>query len=147
MRAFPGVGKYMQTIDDYIKQFGYAKTIFGRYRHLPNIRSPFKGVRREAFRQGLNFTIQSAASDILLCGMLGVIEKLKNYDAKVVATVHDSIELIAPKNETRRVVEIVKDELENYYYLRENFGINLQVPLGVDIEVGSSFGNGVEYEL
>tara|TARA_R100001509_G_scaffold124626_1_gene78187 strand:- start:180 stop:419 length:240 start_codon:yes stop_codon:yes gene_type:complete len=79
--------------------------------------------------------------------MLGVIEKLKNYDAKVVATVHDSIELIAPKNETRRVVEIVKDELENYYYLRENFGINLQVPLGVDIEVGSSFGNGVEYEL
>jgi len=64
-----------------------------------------------------------------------------------VATVHDSIELIAPKNETRRVVEIVKDELENYYYLRENFGINLQVPLGVDIEVGSSFGNGVEYEL
>jgi len=76
-----------------------------------------------------------------------VIEKLKNYDAKVVATVHDSIELIAPKNETRRVVEIVKDELENYYYLRENFGINLKVPLGVDIEVGSSFGNGVEYEL
>ena len=147
MRAFPGVGRYMQTIDDYIKQFGYAKTIFGRYRHLPNIRSPFKGVRREAFRQGLNFTIQSAASDILLCGMLGVIEKLKNLDAKVVATVHDSIELIAPKNETRRVVEIVKDELENYYYLRDNFGINLQVPLGVDIEVGSSFGNGVEYKL
>tara|TARA_R100000697_G_scaffold64329_1_gene77156 strand:- start:67 stop:1131 length:1065 start_codon:yes stop_codon:yes gene_type:complete len=147
MRAFPGVGRYMQTIDDYIKQFGYAKTIFGRYRHLPNIRSPFKGVRREAFRQGLNFTIQSAASDILLCGMLGVIDKLKNLDAKVVATVHDSIELIAPKNETRRVVEIVKDELENYYYLRDNFGINLQVPLGVDIEVGSSFGNGVEYKL
>ena len=147
MRAFPGAGRYMQTIDDYIKQFGYAKTIFGRYRHLPNIRSPFKGVRREAFRQGLNFTIQSAASDILLCGMLGVIEKLKNLDAKVVATVHDSIELIAPKNETRRVVEIVKDELENYYYLRDNFGINLQVPLGVDIEVGSSFGNGVEYKL
>tara|TARA_R100001443_G_scaffold44557_1_gene57563 strand:+ start:108 stop:347 length:240 start_codon:yes stop_codon:yes gene_type:complete len=79
--------------------------------------------------------------------MLGVIEKLRNLKAKVVATVHDSIELIAPKNETRRVVEIVKDELENYYYLRENFGINLQVPLGVDIEVGSSFGNGVEYEL
>tara|TARA_R100001594_G_C3835599_1_gene214461 strand:- start:131 stop:370 length:240 start_codon:yes stop_codon:yes gene_type:complete len=79
--------------------------------------------------------------------MLGVIDKLKNLDAKVVATVHDSIELIAPKNETRRVVEIVKDELENYYYLRDNFGINLQVPLGVDIEVGSSFGNGVEYKL
>ena len=146
LRAFPGVGRYMNTIDEYINQFAYAKTIFGRYRHLPNVRSPFKNVRREAFRQGLNFTIQSAASDILLCGMLGVIEKLKGMKAKVVATVHDSIELIAPKNETKKVVEIVKDELENYHYLRENFHINLKVPLGVDVEVGSSFGNGVEYE-
>lgn len=146
LRAFPGVSRYMNTIDEYIKQFGYAKTIFGRYRHLPNVRSPFKSVRREAFRQGLNFTIQSAASDILLCGMLGVIEKLKGMKAKVVATVHDSLELIAPKNETKKVVEIVKDELENYHYLKENFHINLKVPLGVDVEVGSSFGNGVEYE-
>jgi len=146
MNAFPGVGRYMDTIQDYIDQFKYAKTIFGRRRNLPNIDSPFKKVRREAFRQGLNFTIQSAASDILLCGMLGVIKKLENMEAKVVATVHDSIELIAPKGETRKVVEIVKDELENYHYLKENFHINLKVPLGVDVEVGSSFGNGVEYE-
>ena len=147
LAAFPGVGRYMNTIDEYIKQFGYAKTIFGRYRHLPNVRSPFKSVRREAFRQGLNFTIQSAASDILLCGMLGVIEKLKGMKAKVVATVHDSIELIAPKGETRKVVEIVSDELENYHYLKDNFNIHLKVPLGVDVEVGSSFGNGVEYKV
>jgi len=68
-------------------------------------------------------------------------------EAKVVATVHDSIELIAPKAETRRVVELVKDELENYHYMRENFNIELKVPLGVDVEVGTSFGNGVEYHL
>ena len=145
MRAFPGVGRYMNTIDDYIKQFGYAKTIFGRYRHLPNVRSPFKNIRRESFRQGLNFTIQSAASDILLCGMIGVINRLKGMKAKVVATVHDSIELIAPKDETRKVVEIVKDEMVNYHYLKENFNINLRAPLAVDVEVGSSFGNGVAY--
>jgi len=147
LSAFPGVGRYMNTIQEYIEQFKYAKTIFGRRRNLPNIDSPFKGVRREAFRQGLNFTIQSAASDILLCGMLGVIEKLKGMQAKVVATVHDSIELIAPKDETREVVKIVKDELENYHYLKDNFNIQLKVPLGVDVEVGSSFGNGVEYKL
>jgi len=147
LKAFPGVSRYMDNVQEYIEQFKYAKTIFGRRRNLPNIDSPFKGVRREAFRQGLNFTIQSAASDILLCGMLGVIEKLKGMEAKVVATVHDSIELIAPKAETRRVVELVKDELENYHYMRENFNIELKVPLGVDVEVGTSFGNGVEYHL
>ena len=79
--------------------------------------------------------------------MLGVINKLKGMEAKVVATVHDSIELIAPKQETREVVKLVKDELENYHYLRDNFNIEFKVPLAVDIEVGSSFGNGVEYEL
>tara|TARA_R110002096_G_scaffold70254_3_gene168450 strand:- start:1331 stop:1570 length:240 start_codon:yes stop_codon:yes gene_type:complete len=79
--------------------------------------------------------------------MLGVIKKLEGMKAKVVATVHDSIELIAPKEETRRVVEIVKDELENYHYLKENFNIHLKVPLGVDVEVGTSFGNGVEYAV
>jgi len=145
MAAFPGVGRYMNTIDEYIKQFGYAKTIFGRFRHLPNYRSPFKNIRRESFRQGLNFTIQSAASDILICGMLGVVEKLKGMKAKVVATVHDSIELIAPKCETSEVARIVKEEMENAHYMQDNFGINLRVPLSVDIEVGSSFGNGVAY--
>lgn len=147
MAAFPGVGNYMNTVNDYIKQFGYAKTLFGRFRHLPNIRSPQRNIRSEAFRQGLNFTIQSAASDILLCGMLGVIEKLKPLKGKVVATVHDSIELICPKEETEEVVGIVVNELVNYPYLRKHFGINLRVPLGVDVEVGTSFGNGVPYEV
>jgi DNA polymerase-1 len=145
MAAFPGVGSYMQTVDSYIKQFGYAKTLFGRFRHLPNIRSPLRNIRSEAFRQGLNFTIQSPASDILLCGMLGVIEKLKPLKGKVVATVHDSIELVCPKEETDEVVSIVANELVNYPYLRNNFGINLRVPLAVDVEVGTSFGNGVAY--
>ena len=147
MDAFPGVGRYMDYIDDYIKEFQYAKTLFGRFRHLPNIRSPLKSVRKGAFRQGLNFTIQSPASDILLCGMLGVIKKLKPFKAKVIATVHDSIELISPKEETAEVVEIVRDELVNYNYLRENFDIHLKVPLEVDIEVGRSFGSGEPYVI
>ena len=147
MAAFPGVGNYMTTVNEYINQFGYAKTLFGRFRHLPNIKSPMRNIRSEAFRQGLNFTIQSAASDILLCGMLGVIEKLKPLKGKVVATVHDSIELICPKEETEEVVGIVVNELVNYPYLRKHFGINLRVPLGVDVEVGTSFGNGIPYPI
>jgi DNA polymerase I-like protein with 3'-5' exonuclease and polymerase domains len=77
--------------------------------------------------------------------MLGVIEKLKPLKGKVVATVHDSIELVCPKEETDEVVSIVANELVNYPYLRNNFGINLRVPLAVDVEVGTSFGNGVAY--
>lgn len=144
MAAYPRVPVYMDTIRDYINQHKYAKSLFGRFRHLPNIDSPVASIREQAFRQGLNFTIQSPSSDILLCGMLGVIYRLRRegFRAKVIATVHDSIELISPKNETNRVVKLIHDELVNYYYLKENFNINLSVPLEVDIEVGSSFGNG-----
>jgi DNA polymerase-1 len=148
-KTFPGIESYMATVDDYIKQFKYAKTIFGRYRHLTNIDSPIKSIRREAFRQGLNFTIQSPASDILVCGLIGISNKLKErkLKAKLAGTVHDSIELISPKNETAEVAKIVNDELVNYAYMRKNFNMELTVPLEVDIEVGPSFGSGEKYKI
>ena len=149
LEAFPGVKVYMNTIDEYIKEFKYAKTIFGRYRHLPNIASPVKSIQREAFRQGLNFTIQSAASDILLCGLIGISKRLEEsgFKAKLAATVHDSVELVSPKNETENVIRIVHTELVNYPYMRNNFNINLRVPLEVEVELGTSFGNGKPYHL
>ena len=149
MEAFPGVKRYMTTIEEYIRQFKYAKTIFGRYRHLPNIDSPVKSIQREAFRQGLNFTIQSAASDILLCGLIGISNKLKasKCKSKLIATVHDSVEVISPKDETDNTIRVIHNELVNYSYMRENFNINLKVPLEAEVEVGSSFGNGKPYHL
>jgi DNA polymerase-1 len=149
MAAFPGVKRYMATIEDYVKQFKYAKTIFGRYRHLPNIDSPNRRIREEAFRQGLNFTIQSPASDILLCCLIGVSNKMNatGLRARITATVHDSICIVSPKNETSKVIDILRDEMRNYTYMRENFHIKLKVPLDIDIKVGTSFGNGKELKF
>lgn len=149
MDAFPRVRIYMDTIRDYITQFKYAKTLFGRYRHLPNIDSPNRRIREEAFRQGLNFTIQSPASDILLCCLIGVHDKMaaQGLRAKIIATVHDSICVISPKNETQRVISILRDEMRNYNYMRNNFNIKLKVPLDIDIKVGTSFGNGEELKF
>jgi DNA polymerase I len=149
MSTYPGIGVYMETVADYIKQFKYAKTIFGRYRHLPNIDSPSKSASSQAFRQGLNFTVQSPASDILLCGMIGtnMALKSKGFDAELVATVHDSIELISRKDQTKEVVKVIRDQLVDYPYLRSNFGIEFKVPLEVEFEVGHSFGSGQKYDF
>jgi DNA polymerase I len=149
METYPGVGRYMNTVEDYIKQFKYAKTIFGRRRNLLNIDSPIRWIREAAFRQGLNFTVQSPASDILLCGLIGIDKEFRkrNMKSRVVATVHDSIEAISPKKETKEAVEIMHDQLVNYPYLRKTFGINLDVPMEVEFEVGPSFGSGKKYEL
>ena len=136
----------MEFINNFIKENSYAYTIFGRRRNLPDVNSRDRSVINRALRQGLNFTIQSSASDILLCGLLGVSKRFKekSLDAQVVATVHDSLEIISSEKDLPDCLEIVYDELVNYPNLRRLFGINFDVPLSVDLEVGRSFGDGID---
>ena len=76
---------------------------------------------------------------------MGVFKRLKEakLDARVVATVHDSLEIISSEKDLKQTLEIVYDELVNYPNLRNLFGINFDVPLSVDFEVGRSFGDGI----
>jgi DNA polymerase-1 len=145
-RVYPGIFRYMEFINNFIKENSYAYTIFGRRRNLPDVNSRDRSVINRALRQGLNFTIQSSASDILLCGLLGVSNRFKekSLDAQVVATVHDSLEIISSEKDLPDCLEIVYDELVNYPNLRRLFGINFDVPLSVDLEVGRSFGDGID---
>lgn len=149
METYPGVKTYMDYVREYITANKFIKTIFGRKRNLPNITSPFKGVRNEAFRQGLNFTVQSPASDILCCGLIGIYNEFKRLkmQAKVVAAVHDSAEIICPENEADEVIKVAYNQLVNYPYMREKFNLSLKVPLEIEVEVGTSFGNGKKVDL
>ena len=145
-RVYPGIFSYMEFVNDFIKENGFAYTIFCRRRNLPDVTSRDRSVVNRALRQGLNFTIQSSASDILLCGLTGVSKRFKNagLNAKVVATVHDSLEIICGEKDLDECLQIVYDELVNYPQLRSLFGINFDVPLAIDMEVGRSFGDGVD---
>lgn len=147
--AFPGIPTYFELVRDYIKQHKFAKTIFGRYRNLPDIDSPIKKMQEAAFRQGLNFTVQSPAGDILLCGKIGTYNEIRRQKlrALIVGCVHDSMEIISHKSDTAKVLRIVHDQLVNYPYMKENFGITLKVPMEIEIEVGPSFGSGQKVHL
>jgi DNA polymerase-1 len=148
-KVYPGIFRYMEHVNEFIKDNGFAYTIFGRRRNLRDVRSKDRSVINRALRQGLNFTIQSSASDILLCGLIGVSNRLKDagLDARVVATVHDSLEIISSEKDLEKTIEIVYDELVNYPHLRNLFGINFDVPFAVDLEVGRSFGDGQDVEF
>ena len=143
--VYPGVFQYMDFVNNFIKENGYAYTIFGRRRNLPDVASSDFSVVNRAFRQGLNFTIQSTASDILLCGLLGIRRSFvsNSLKARIVSTVHDSLELICPYDEIEQVTSIVYDQLVNYPYIREKFNIEFDVPLSIDVEIGKSFGEAV----
>ena len=145
-RVYPAVFSFMEFINDFIRTNGYAYTIFGRRRNLPDVYSNDKQVRSRSLRQGLNFTIQSAASDILLGSLVGLHKRMKDLGMKsrIVATVHDSIELIAPDEEVKELCKLIHDELVNYPYIKEQFNLHLDVPLAIEILVGKSFGDGEE---
>jgi len=144
--VYPAVFEYMEFVNDFIRTNSYAYTIFGRRRNLPDVGSRNKTVVNRALRQGLNFTIQSTASDILLTSLLGISRRFKanNLSARPVATVHDSVEVVCPDNEVENVLEILYDEMVNYPTIKDIFNIHFDVPLAIDAEVGRSFGDGKE---
>ena len=141
--VYPGVFAFMDHVNEFILRNGYAYTIFGRRRNLPDVQSRDRSVVNRALRQGLNFTIQSTASDILLCSLLGITEKFRNLgmSSKVISTVHDSLEVISPYEETEKACDIIYDEMVNYPFIRSNFSMNFDVPFAIDAEVGPSFGD------
>tara|TARA_R110001583_G_scaffold73623_6_gene204799 strand:+ start:14592 stop:15677 length:1086 start_codon:yes stop_codon:yes gene_type:complete len=144
--VYPGIFEYMEFVNEFIKNNGYAYTIFGRKRNLPDVGSRDRSVVNRALRQGLNFTIQSTASDILLCSLLGASRRFKEagLEARPVATVHDSIEIVSPQEEVEKVLTILYDEMVNYPMIKDIFNIHFDVPLAIDAEVGKSFGDGEE---
>tara|TARA_R100001377_G_scaffold8853_2_gene4566 strand:- start:2359 stop:3444 length:1086 start_codon:yes stop_codon:yes gene_type:complete len=144
--VYPGIFSYMEFVNEFIRKNGYAYTIFGRKRNLPDVYSRDRSVINRALRQGLNFTIQSSASDILLTSLLGASQRFKEagLQARPVATVHDSIEIVCPKEEVKDALTILYDEMVNYPMIKKIFNIHFDVPLAIDAEVGKSFGDGKE---
>lgn len=149
LETFSGLKVYFQNTFDFIVENGYAETLFGRRRHLPDVNSYISSIKERSLRQGLNYTVQSSASDIMVCGLIGINQelKLRNLDAYINGTVHDSVEIVSNKKHTEEVLQIIYHQLVNYPYLREKFGIELLCPLEVDIEVGQSFGSGQKVKL
>ena len=144
MEVFPGIGRYIDNTYSTIQTQGEISSIFGRKRRLPNVFSDDTKLQKRSMRQGLNFTIQSAASDIILCAIKGLGDRLPAIGARLVSTVHDSLEIVCPQSTMKECLEVCYDEMVNTPTLREAFDIHPNVPLKIDSEVGRSFGDGQE---
>jgi DNA polymerase I-like protein with 3'-5' exonuclease and polymerase domains len=95
-------------------EHGGTHNEFGRFRHLPKVYNSDYWVQENAFRQAINFPVQSLGSDFMLLsiGRLGRDLRLPELGAKLVATVHDSVCLTAPYSTAKRVGRIVKETME-----------------------------------
>jgi len=142
---FPRVFKWIEQVHKGVQKNKHATSLFGRRRHLKNIDSPNKFYQYRAQRQGMNFVIQSSASDIMLHSIIQLVRKIKlrGLNAQMLATVHDSVELQCSEKDLDAVLQLVRETLTSTKELKRAIGLDFIVPFVVDIEVGRSFGFGV----
>lgn len=131
--AFPGVIDYIERQKALAREQGYAITLFGRKRYLPDILSHNATVRSFAERNAVNSPIQGTAADIIKMAMVTIHRRLKDegLKAQMIMQVHDELNFNVPMNEVDKVREIVVSEMQNV--------VHLTVPLIADCGVGKNW--------
>ncbi len=131
--AFPRVISYIESQKELARQKGYAETLFGRKRYLPDIHSHNATVRSFAERNAVNAPIQGTAADIIKMAMVSIHRRLKeeNLRTQMTMQVHDELNFNVPAAEVERVREIVVSEMQN--------AVHLSVPLIAECGVGNNW--------
>tara|TARA_B100002051_G_scaffold253509_1_gene267502 strand:- start:1143 stop:3413 length:2271 start_codon:yes stop_codon:yes gene_type:complete len=138
-QSFHKLKKWIDTNHRFIEQNGFVYSFFGRKRRLPNVKSTDAGIKSHSIRSGLNFLVQSAASDINLLGAIDMHDDIRasNMKARIFALVHDSILAEVPKEE----IELYCEKLKHWIQLDR--GIKIPgAPVGCDFETGDDYSMG-----
>ena len=131
--TFPKVKEFMEKAKETARQKGYAETIFGRRRYLPDINSANGTVRGFAERNAINAPIQGSEADVIKVAMVKIWNRFKkeNIRSKMILQVHDELNFSVYPEEAEKVEKIVMEEMENAY--------KLQVPLVADAGWGNNW--------
>ena len=138
-KTFHKLKSWIETNQKFIEQNGFTYSYFGRKRRLPNVASEDKGIKSHSIRSGLNFLVQSAASDINLLGAIDMSAFIKSQrmKSKIFALVHDSILAEVPEDEIDFYCEMLKK------FIQMDRGISIPgAPVGCDFEIGDDYSMG-----
>ncbi|MBN2858519.1 MAG: DNA polymerase I [Candidatus Delongbacteria bacterium] len=133
-RYFGEFTKIKEYIDDttlHIEQYGYVKTLFGRKREIPEIRSSNKNIRSAAIRAAVNAPIQGTSADIIKMAMIKIDKKLDGTDARMLLQIHDELVFEVREELAEKFSDMIKHEMENV--------VELSVPLEVNIGTGDNW--------
>lgn len=132
--SYPKIKQYMIEKVDYVHEYGYVETLYGRKRYLgAELSSANYQIREFAERAAINQPLQGTAADLIKMAMIKIDEELtkKNLKSKMVMQVHDELVFEAAKDEIEELKSIVKNGME--------MGQPFKVPLEVDINCGASW--------
>ena len=111
--AFPGVRRLKEKTLEDARRRGFVRTLSGRKRRLPDIRSQDYMARGGAERQAFNTRIQGSAADIIKLAMIALEPALEDLGARMCIQIHDELVVEAPKERAEEVVETMKYVMEN----------------------------------
>ena len=131
--TYPGIKTFLDHAVTHAKEEGYAVTLFGRRRPVPELSSSNFMQRSFGERVAMNSPIQGAAADIIKIAMIRVNQRLKDQKMKsrLVLQVHDELLIEAYEPELDEVQNILKEEMEH--------AAELKVPLEIDMHTGDNW--------
>lgn len=138
MATYPAVRAFFASAAEDARRTGYAFTLMGRRRYLPDIIARDDYTRFRAERQASNMPIQGTAAEVCKMAMINVYEDVElreKYGAAMCLQVHDEIVLECPEETVEIVVPRVREWMEH------PFPSDIGVPLTVEIGYGDEWGN------
>lgn len=131
--TFPKVHRYMEDAKRMAREKGYAETLYGRRRYLPDINSHNGTVRGFAERNAINAPIQGTEADIIKLAMIRIWKRFKDEGirSKMTLQVHDELNFSVYPNEAEKVERIVLEEMQG--------AAKLNVPLTADAGWGDNW--------
>ena len=132
--TYSGIAAYLDRSIEDAREKGYAETLFGRRRPLPELKASNRVQRAFGERVAMNAPIQGTAADIIKIAMVRVYRRLKKEvpAARLILQVHDELIVETPQETAEAVRELVRQEMES--------AVQLAVPLLVDAKVGKTWG-------
>lgn len=131
--TFPKVHQYMEDAKRMAREKGYAETLYGRRRYLPDINSHNGTVRGFAERNAINAPIQGTEADIIKLAMIRIWKRFKEEGirSKMTLQVHDELNFSVYPDEAEKVERIVLEEMQG--------AAKLNVPLTADAGWGDNW--------
>ena len=129
----PGVKGWIDACVARAREAGYAETILGRRRYLPDLRSDRPRERAAAERMAMNTTVQGSAADLIKLAMVRLDVRLgaRAPRARLLLQVHDELLFEVPEGEAQAIGEEVRAEMEAV--------LALAVPLRVTVSMGANW--------
>lgn len=131
--AYPGIKEYLDHLVSFAKENGYVKTMLGRIRPIPELKSSNYMQRSFGERIAMNSPIQGTAADIIKLAMIKVDKRLReeNFKSRLLLQVHDELLIETHKEEADAVCALLKEEMEQ--------AVKLDVELCVDMHSGDNW--------